>query len=223
MAQSPPSMSYFDSRLQNLYPSNLKLHQVQVFLRHGERTPTSARFENTGLPAFWPYCSAVKHLVSAVTTSKTPSWSTSHWRRHLETFGSDDDPVLASDSQGAIEGICDLGELTDPGRRSIRALGAHLRRLYVDQLQFLPPTVNDPDTIYLRATRIPRAIESLQEAFGALYPPDFRSERFPTPAIILRAPSEETLNQNNGYCKRFAQLAQAFSRRSAEKWNTSIV
>ncbi len=118
--------------------------------------------------------------------------------------------------------MCNLGELTDQGRRSSYALGAYLRNLYVDQLQFLPATISDPEMVYLRATRIPRALESLQETFWGIYPPHSRSKVFPPPAIILRAPADETLNPNDGHCKRFAHLAQVFSRRSAERWNTSI-
>lgn len=221
MGPSPPRAPCSEKELRKLYPSNLKLEQVQILLRHGERAPTSARFENAGLAAFWPYCTAAKQLVSVTMKTNSSSWSPSHWRRHLETFGSDDNPVLVSGPRGEIEGMCNLGELTDQGRRSSQALGAYLRILYVDQLRFLPSIISDSEMVYLRATRIPRAIESLQETFWGVYPPHSRSKNFPPPAIILRAPTDETLNPNNGYCKRFAQLAQAFSRRSAERWNTS--
>ena len=221
MASSPPRAPFSENELHKLYPSNLKLEQVQILLRHGERAPTSARFENVGLAAFWPYCSAAKQLVSAMMNPNSSSWSPSHWRRHLETFDSKDNPVLVSGPRGEIEGMCNFGDLTDQGRRSSQVLGAHLRNLYVDQLRFLPSTISDPEMIYLRATRIPRALESLQETFWGMYHPRYRSKTFPPPAVILRAPNDETLNPNNGYCKRFAQLAQAFSRRSAERWNSS--
>ena len=221
MAPSPSCAPCSEKELRKLYPSNLKLEQVQILLRHGERAPTSARFENAGLAAFWPYCSAAKQLVSVIMNTKSSSWSPSHWRRHLETFDSNDNPVLVSGPRGEIEGMCNLGGLTDQGRRSSQALGAYLRNLYVDQLQFLPSTLSDPETVYLRATRIPRALESLQETFWGMYHPNSRSKNFPPPAISLRAPTDETLNPNNGYCKRFAQLARAFSRRSAERWNSS--
>ena len=220
MSSLSPRKAYSAKELQELYPSHLKLQQVQIFLRHGERTPTSARFEHVGLAAFWPYCSAAKHLLS-VTLNSSSGWSASQWTRHLETFGADDNPVVVAGPQGEIDPMCNIGELTDQGRRSSYALGTRLRHLYIDQLRFLPATVKDPETIYLRATRIPRALESLQEAFGGLYPPHWRSESFPTPAIVLRAAADETLNPNNGYCKRFAELAQAFGRRSATKWNAS--
>ncbi|KAH6670621.1 histidine acid phosphatase-like protein [Halenospora varia] len=139
MSSFVPREPYSTKELQKLYPSNLKLQQVQILFRHGERAPTSSRFEHIGVPALWPYCSASKHLLSAV------------------------------------DNICNVGELTDQGRKSCYALGARLRHLYVDQVRFLPSIMRDSNTIYLRATRIPRALDSLQEAFGGIYPPEFRS------------------------------------------------
>ena len=220
MTSPPPRAPFSDAELK-LYPDNLKLEQVQILFRHGERTPTSARFENAGLAAFWPYCSAARQMISVIMSNKSSDLGLAHWRRHLETFDLNDNPVLASSSRGEIEGMCNMGELTDQGRRSSRALGTYLRNLYVDRLQFLPSTLSNSNMVYLRATRIPRALESLQEAFWGMYPSCSPSENAPFPAIVLRAPTDETLNPNNGYCKRFAQLAQAFSRRSAERWNRS--
>ncbi|CAI7676737.1 unnamed protein product [Penicillium manginii] len=44
-----PREPYSPEELDRLYPKGLKLQLVQVFLRHGERTPVSSRFQNTGL------------------------------------------------------------------------------------------------------------------------------------------------------------------------------
>ena len=43
-----------------------------------------------------------------------------------------------------------LGELTDQGRTTTRALGDRVRRLYVDSLGFLPATLEDENVLYLR-------------------------------------------------------------------------
>ena len=43
-----------------------------------------------------------------------------------------------------------LGELTDQGRITTGALGGRLRRLYVDQLGFLPRTLDDEGVLYCR-------------------------------------------------------------------------
>jgi acid phosphatase len=170
MTSLTPREPYSEEELQKLYPSSLKLQLVQVLLRHGERSPVSARFQNAGLVAFWPYCSVAKQLLSATMDNNTSNWGALEWRRRLETFGSDDGPVIASGPLGQADAVCNLGELTDEGRRSTHALGRRLRHLYVDQLKFMPPMLQDADMIYLRAAPIPRALELLQETFGACTP-----------------------------------------------------
>jgi hypothetical protein len=41
-----PREPYTPEELAKLYPRDLELQQVQIILRHGERTPVSARFQN---------------------------------------------------------------------------------------------------------------------------------------------------------------------------------
>lgn len=113
----------------------------------------------------------------------------------------------------------DLGQLTDEGRRTTYDLGKRLRHLYVDQLGYMPKMISDADMFYLRATPIPRALESLQQCFSGFYPSETRSATFPPPTIITRAPSDETLFPNDGNCRRFAQLSRAFAQRTADRWN----
>ena len=43
-----------------------------------------------------------------------------------------------------------LGELTDQGRVTTLALGQRLRRLYVDELRFLPKRFEDENLLYIR-------------------------------------------------------------------------
>ncbi|KAL7923558.1 histidine phosphatase superfamily [Trichoderma austrokoningii] len=119
------------------------------------------------------------------------------------------------------DGICDFGMLTDRGRETTHALGLRLRKLYVDHLGFLPGSIHNADFLYLRATPIPRALESMQQAFLGLYPPHTRAADFPPPTIISRTPADETLFPNDGNCRRFAALSRAFANRAAERWNDS--
>ncbi|KAF2864992.1 histidine phosphatase superfamily [Massariosphaeria phaeospora] len=111
------------------------------------------------------------------------------------------------------------GELTDKGRETTLALGQRLRNLYVDLLRFMPALISDSDMIYLRATPIPRALESVQQAFYGFYPPTSRTADFPTPTIITRTPADETLFPNDSNCRRFAHLSRAFAQRTADRWN----
>jgi acid phosphatase len=99
------------------------------------------------------------------------------------------------------------------------ALGQRLRHLYVDQLGFMPQLIADSDMIYLRATPIPRALESLQQAFWGFYPPSARTADSPPPTIVTRTPADETLFPNDGGCRRFALLSRAFAQRAADRWN----
>ncbi|KAK7754198.1 hypothetical protein SLS62_003775 [Diatrype stigma] len=232
-----PRPPYTQDELRTLYPANLELQLVQVLLRHGERSPVSARFQNTGLPAFWPYCSVVRQLKSAVRESSSdtsPSSSDTHnphqfstleWKRRLETFSptGSDEPVLASGPRGEVDGICDMGMLTDKGRQTTFDLGRRLRRLYVDQLGFLPPALAadaDVEALYLRATPIPRALDSLQETLAGLYPrATARAPGLAAPTILVRAPADETLFPNDSNCRRFAALSRAFAQRAADRWN----
>lgn len=214
-----PREPYSQEELRRLYPEGLQLQLVQILLRHGERTPVSVRFQNAGLQPFWPYCSVARQMVSATMDAADSNWTPLQWRRRLETFGTDDGPVVASGRRGEADAICNLGELTDVGRKTTWDLGRRLRYLYVDQLHFMPPTIRDADMFYLRATPIPRALESLQQCFWGFYPSRTRSESFPPITIVTRAPGDETLFPNDGNCRRFAQLSRAFAERTAERWN----
>ncbi|KAI8661657.1 3-phytase [Fusarium keratoplasticum] len=234
MSTLQPRPPYSDEELNTLYPPELRLQLVQILLRHGERTPINARFHSTGLPPFWPYCSAARRLTSAILDpsaatsgaepADNPGLTALEWKRRLETFGPDDIPVIASGRNGELDAICDMGMLTDRGRETTYALGQRLRHLYVDRLHFLPDTLAadaDTSSIYLRTTPVPRALESLQQAFYGLYPPSARAAGLHPPTILTRSPADETLFPNDGNCRRFAALARAFAKRAAERWNDS--
>jgi acid phosphatase len=155
-------------------------------------------------------------------SARSGDLTTLEWKRRLETFASDDDsPVLAVGPNGELDDICDMGSLTDLGRESTFALGRRLRTLYIDRLGFIPPSLASTDFLYLRTTPVPRAIESLQQAFAGLYPAYTRSADLPPPTIITRPVAHETLFPNDSSCRRFAVLSRAFARRTAERWNSS--
>ena len=48
MTTHVPRRPYTQEELEKLYPAKLELQLVQVLLRHGERSPVSARFQNVG-------------------------------------------------------------------------------------------------------------------------------------------------------------------------------
>ncbi|EAQ89084.1 hypothetical protein CHGG_05703 [Chaetomium globosum CBS 148.51] len=222
-----PRAPYTDDELRKLYPDGLELQLVQVLMRHGERTPVSARFQNAGLQPWWPYCASARQMRSAVLASTNTkadhSFDTLEWKRRLETFGNNDEPVIAGGPKSQLDDICDMGSLTDLGRQSTYQLGLRLRKHYVDRLGFIPSTISSADFLYLRSTPVPRALESLHQTFSALYPPSAREAdatgKFPAPTILTRVPGDETLYPNDGNCRRFAALSRAFAQRAADRWN----
>ncbi|VBB86985.1 Putative protein of unknown function [Podospora comata] len=227
MTTLQPRPPYTDAELQKLYPPNLDLQLVQILMRHGERTPVSPRFQNTGLPPFWPYCTSVRQITSTILSPSSSSLTTLQWTRRLETFSRESDsPTLALSPASHPDNICDMGTLTDLGRQTTSSLGARLRDLYITRLGFLPPAITSPSQIYLRTTPVPRALESLQQTFSTLYPPNTRLPSpetgiFPTPVIITRAHADETLYPNDGNCRRFAALSRAFAQRAADRHNNT--
>nr|POE72959.1 putative acid phosphatase spbc4.06 [Quercus suber] len=229
MTTLSPRPPYTPSEIAALYPSSLKLTQVQVLLRHGERTPVSPRFQNAGLQANWPLCQAARRLKSVVlgkaTENEAQPWDDMVWRRQLERLGENDVPHIRRSGEDEVEGICQPGELTDRGRQTTLGLGQRLRSLYVEQLGFLPADLlsdsTDIDrTVRLRSTPIPRALESVQQAFIGLYPSSTRSPSA-IPVVVTRSMQEETLFPNEAACPRFAELSAAFAERAAALWNDS--
>lgn len=85
----------------------------------------------------------------------------------------------------------------------------------MDQLGFMPAIKSDAEDMYLRTTPLPRALESLQQAFLGMYPGNARTLDFPPPVIVARAISEDTLLPNEGNCRRFRQLSRLFAERAA--------
>jgi acid phosphatase len=130
MTTLEPRGPYSQEELRKLYPDFLQLQLVQVLLRHGERSPVSARFQNAGLVAFWPYCAVARQMVSSTFDANKGKWTPLQWRRRLETFGRDDGPVIAAGPRGEVDAVCNLGELTDKGRETTWKLGRRLRHLY---------------------------------------------------------------------------------------------
>ena len=221
MSTLQPRPAYSPEELAQLYPKGLELQQVQVLLRHGERTPVNARFKNAGLPVNWPYCRAANMMKSAILEADG-SMDSLQWQRRMESMGKDDAPQLNKGAKGEVEAICQPGELTDRGRETTLALGERIRKLYVEQLGYIPANLDaaSASEVYLRATPIPRALESVQQAFTGLYPPSTRSSGLRPPTITTRTMQDETLFPNEGACKRFGELAHAFAERTAKLYNS---
>lgn len=167
----------------------------------------------------WNYCHAATRFTAAVRGTNN-IWDTLAFQRRLETFGKNGEALLATCLQGEIDGVCLQGELTDRGRETTLDLGLRLRKLYIEQLGFLPENLGAPDQYYLRATPIVRALESLQQVFTGLYPSPKRNLS-DLPVIHTRNLQEENLFPNHANCRRLNQLSRAFAELAVEKWNNT--
>ncbi|KAF1986285.1 phosphoglycerate mutase-like protein [Aulographum hederae CBS 113979] len=212
-----------DIEQESVHPCRLdfEMYSHPLFLAH----PIRPSIDTLRRPDFrhaqdWPYCKAAKFVTSTLIDSNG-GFDELKYRRRIETFGADDSPAIAKGPESEVDAICRPGELTDEGRETTLALGQRLRRLYVDQLHFMPDLIHNTDSIYLRATPIPRALESVQQTFAGMYPRSARTADFPPPIIFARSPADETLFPNETNCRRFAQLARAFAQRAAGRWNES--
>ncbi|KAI0202386.1 histidine phosphatase superfamily [Astrocystis sublimbata] len=202
-------------------PDGLRLEQVQILVRHGERSPIWPRFQNTGLSPYWPYCSAAGRFNQVVLASQDGSrWENMTWRRSLETSGPDRRSKPAQGAGGKTSGICMPGELTDKGRESSLAFGKWLRWQYIDQLNLLPKQLSDASMLYVRTTEVPRVVESTQQILQGLYPLELNKTSAPW-EIAMRSRAEETLIPNTKSCPRLAELVRAFSQEAAKTWNGS--
>ena len=85
----------------------------------------------------------------------------------------------------------------------------------------MPKVIANADSMYIRATPIPRALESVQQTFWGMYPKTARTADFPPPTIITRSPGEETLFPNDSVCRRFAEISREYAQRAADRWNDS--
>jgi acid phosphatase len=73
-------------------------------------------------------------------------------------------------------GECWSGQLTDPGKVSLKKSGANMRGLYVDSLGFLPKVLDarSSESVRVRSTEYARTIESVQYLFNGIYPKEYR-------------------------------------------------
>jgi len=83
----------------------------------------------------------------------------------------------------------------------------------------MPKTLSDPNTFYLRSTHLPRALDSVQQAYIGMYPASNRTCG-PLP-IISRTAEQDTLPPNEANCKRYKELMVAFAARTEKNWENT--
>lgn len=121
-------------------------------------------------------------------------WSVAHYRKLQPEF----EAAIRQRSTHEIDDSTHSywGELTDLGRASTLGVGAALRKIYVDDLKFLPSVLPDerrPDSIVeFRSTGMNRTIETLHQVVQGLFP-----IRQGAVEYVVRAPEQESLYPNS--------------------------
>ena len=96
-----------------------------------------------------------------------------------------------------------FGQLTKRGAAQMRRVGAELRERYVGDLNFLPvdlPADHSEEKffIYVRSTRYPRTVQSVQNLLLGLYPEDTRLEQSGAAGVITIESQEKALDYMTG-------------------------
>ncbi|KAL2312998.1 putative acid phosphatase SPBC4.06 [Schizosaccharomyces pombe] len=195
------------------YPKQLQLKYLQVIFRHGERAPVKERLGSAGIPKDWKLCNNARRFFAQIKGEK--EWSVLGFERKVESPV--DTSLAAPTSDNSPSGVCIHGELTDFGRVTTRTLGEYLRERYVKQLKFLPDELNNNADVYMRATPMVRALESLEHVFSGLYPESKR--KMGLPVIFTRNWSDENLLPNENNCPRLVQLYEEFAERAAKLYD----
>ncbi|OBZ78072.1 putative acyl-CoA synthetase YngI [Grifola frondosa] len=184
-------------------PPELELQQVHIYMRHGERSPVAVRMSTppANIPEHWMFCMTARRFHAAVASASAGSHS-----------GEDDEEPPHTRR---------VVERKDGTAVSTYNYGLALRKLYVDKLGFLPDVARSNDEIYLRATNMPRTIESLQQVIHGLYPISKSAKDF-IPQLRIRNGKDENLFGNTLACKRLEILQVGFAQAAAAAWNRTL-
>ncbi|KAJ2080201.1 hypothetical protein H4R24_003251 [Coemansia sp. RSA 988] len=215
------------------YPQQVSVVHVDLLTRHGERTPVAHRIPAIS-PKNWNFCAIgnrlhqdfLRTIGHPTNGPDTPQGSVRQWQNHIfkhnsrnggAVFGiSSAEAQHPNDSSQPTAATCGFGQITDLGRQSMTALGAHMRALYVDTLGFLPASLESGgrDGLYLRTTSYTRALESLQHTLGGLYPdPPAGSQ----PLRIHVRPSERDNMFPDFECKNMVRQFVKLNTQSLER------
>ncbi|KAF8842016.1 phosphoglycerate mutase-like protein [Paxillus ammoniavirescens] len=196
-------------------PAGIKLEQVHVYVRHGERTPVRARMADppASIPEIWQMCTVARRFRETVDSTAThggPGAEGLWFKKGVET----------RDGRTAAN-VCLLGDLTDIGKESTYKFGTALRKLYVDKLGFLPGTLQSENQAYFRSTNLSRTIESIEHIVHGLYPQTHCAADV-IPLILVRNKIDETIISNILSCPQLGLLESQFAAAAAARWNPRL-
>ncbi|KAJ1984239.1 hypothetical protein H4R34_000799 [Dimargaris verticillata] len=200
-----------------------RLKFVQVFVRHGDRTPLSFAPLH---PTHWScgprhqfYCQGDgTHLVEREDRVTLPDDTILFQLMHYA-------PTETPFNKPMLTGTCAPGQLTNKGMEQHHRVGRALRAIYVDQLQFLPQkltrrqramgslaelaaapyNMGQGQPLFVRSTPVSRTQVSAQNLVDELYPKDHREKGYVLNHFVY--PEEaDTFNVEDERCPRLLAL-----------------
>ncbi|CAO3627275.1 unnamed protein product [Cunninghamella blakesleeana] len=203
-------------------PENLNLTLLQVVHRHGERTPVRSRLESI-IPATWNLCDANCAMFATILDFNEQQGISNEGipSKYMPLQRLIEKKTSEGQYKTHSPGACYFGQLTNLGRNSLNSLGARLREIYIDKLNFLPDEF-DEKMIYIRSTDYPRTQESVQQMIaGGLYPPSKRNNG-DTLQIRIRDPRDENMYSNPN-CYKLRYMAKEFHKTVADIYKDQFV
>lgn len=108
-------------------------------------------------------------------------------------------------NRNVIPGDCNLGQLTQKGLNQHIALGANLRKLYINTYKFLSPTLSATE-VWLRSTDIYRTVQSAQGNMQGMFPAEDATGTIPVVDLYTMDVNNENMFANGATCPRYTQL-----------------
>eukprot|EP01113_Clastostelium_recurvatum_P025334 TRINITY_DN3047_c0_g1_i1.p1 TRINITY_DN3047_c0_g1~~TRINITY_DN3047_c0_g1_i1.p1 ORF type:complete len:420 (-),score=107.39 TRINITY_DN3047_c0_g1_i1:166-1425(-) len=175
-------------------PTGFTLQQVQVMIRHGDRTPISLIPSPLANPGPWN---------CGLNDLSTPSTQI--------TTDPVNDPLLYRrlylPNREVLPGSCMIGQLTSIGYQQHTTLGAAYRNLYVSHYDLIPDVLN-MSNIWVRSVDEPRIQQSAQTFLSNLYPATSRKQDIVMP-IYTMDEDMDNMSPNTVLCPRISALTNA--------------
>eukprot|EP00762_Andalucia_godoyi_P000937 ANDGO_03731.mRNA.1 Counting factor 60 len=177
------------------YSADLDLVQVQIAFRHGDRTPLY-RFPGKWVdPDAWN-CDSFENIEIPTLSESSDTLQSQYVRRYI-------------DGLNVLKGTCTSGQLTSIGAQQHLNIGVQLRQKYIDELGFMPATLeSEPTTsglMFVRSTDVYRTRQSVEAQLLGMYPTSTRKFSSPIEVHTVDA-NAEYMFPNGGLCPKLAQL-----------------
>ncbi|KAF9416748.1 hypothetical protein BGZ94_010133, partial [Podila epigama] len=187
------------------------LTSVQMFIRHGDRTPTKA------IPADANVTWDCESLGSFIYTANTRSLgNTNSTEGHLGNPNAIARQVIVTPEKSPFasfnwKGSCIPGQLTPVGAQQHRTLGGILREIYVERWKLLASEF-DASQVYVRSTDYWRTQQSAESLISGLFSPQISDGRPPVFELQVVPKEVDYMTINMGRCPKAKKILKAITK-----------